>query len=411
MSVVGIPFLTVMGLSAAAAVLTAGGRAVREPSRTHLRRSVGSVVVRFRVPLLVGGVVALAVIAIPSLDLRLGLPSGASKPKSDTAHKAYDLTTKGFGVGFNGPLLIVTISKAASPNASTQLVANLKKENDVASVAAQPSVENTVVVQLIPRTGPNDPATADLVHAIRRDRTSIEGDTGATILVGGTTASNIDVSSKLSSALPVFLTVVVGLVFLLLTFAFRTILVPIKSIVGFLMSFFAAFGVEVAVFQWGWGKSLLGIEPSETISYLPIIHAGGGLRTFQRLRDLRRLANQRAVHPRRRRPRRRATRHCPVGPRRDVRRFDHVLDLRVVHVHPGHHHSRVRASVRYRRRPRRLRRPTPARTGDHGHRCAQFWYHPKWFAKYVPDPDIEGEQLTHEMAAAPAIAHAAAPDL
>ena len=129
----------------------------------------------------------------------------------------------------------------------------------------------TVVFRLIPKTGPNDPATADLVHGIRNDRAAIEGTTGATVLVGGTTASNIDVSSKLNSALPVFLVVVVGLAFILLTFAFRTILVPIKSIVGFLLSVLAALGAQVAIFQWGWGRHIFGITPSETISFLPIL--------------------------------------------------------------------------------------------------------------------------------------------
>jgi hypothetical protein len=109
------------------------------------------------------------------------------------------------------------------------------------------------------------------VHTLRDDRAVIEGQTGAHILVGGTTASNIDVSAKLSAALPTFLLVVVGLAFLLLTFAFRTILVPIKSILGFLLSMAAALGAQVAMFQWGWGQHIFGITPTETISFLPII--------------------------------------------------------------------------------------------------------------------------------------------
>ncbi|MGB2921073.1 MAG: MMPL family transporter, partial [Mycobacterium sp.] len=131
--------------------------------------------------------------------------------------------------------------------------------------------ESTAVIQVIPATGPNDTATADLVQRIRADRDMIEADTGATILVGGTTASNIDTSDKLAAALPVFVVVVVGLAFVLLTMAFRAALVPITSIIGFLLSVFAALGVQVAVFQWGWGASFLGITPGETISFLPII--------------------------------------------------------------------------------------------------------------------------------------------
>nr|WP_228768899.1 MMPL family transporter [Mycolicibacterium malmesburyense]CRL75386.1 RND superfamily drug exporter [Mycolicibacterium malmesburyense] len=123
----------------------------------------------------------------------------------------------------------------------------------------------------IPATGPNDTATADLVQRIRADRVAIEGDSGASILVGGTTASNIDTSDKLAEALPMSLLVVVGLAFILLTIAFRAALVPITSILGFLLSVFAALGVQVAVFQWGWGAEVLGITPGETISFLPII--------------------------------------------------------------------------------------------------------------------------------------------
>jgi uncharacterized membrane protein YdfJ with MMPL/SSD domain len=117
------------------------------------------------------------------------------------------------------------------------------------------------LIKLIPKSGPGDPATTALVHSIRDDRAAIEGQIGAHILVGGTTASNIDVSAKLSAALPIFLVVVVGLAFILLTFAFRTILVPIKSILGFLLSMAAALGAQVAMFQWGWGEHIFGITP------------------------------------------------------------------------------------------------------------------------------------------------------
>lgn len=108
---------------------------------------------------------------------------------------------------------------------------------------------------MIPETGPNDTATADLVQRIRADRDAIQAGTGATFLVGGNTASNIDTSDKLATALPIFLVVVVGLAFILLAVAFRAALVPITSIAGFLLSVFAAMGVQVAIFQWGWGQT------------------------------------------------------------------------------------------------------------------------------------------------------------
>src|SRR5712691_6732376 len=304
LTVVGIPFLTVMGLAAAASVTVAllialtllpamlgfagpkvarftrlpllGARAGRVARRSAADpdSSAGAgwarFVVRRRVPVLIGGIALLGVLAIPAASIHLGLPSGASQSKDNTQRKAYDLTTEGFGAGFNGPLLIVA-QGIHSPSDAGQLAAaptTLPAGAQVPPLAAQNGIP---LIRLIPTSGPNDPATASLVHTLRDHRAAIEGQTGAHILVGGTTASNIDVSSKLSSALPIFLIVVVGLAFILLTFAFRTILVPIKSILGFLLSMAAALGAQVAMFQWGWGEHIFGITPSETISFLPII--------------------------------------------------------------------------------------------------------------------------------------------
>ncbi|WP_052850267.1 MMPL family transporter [Streptomyces avicenniae] len=304
LSVVGIPFLTVMGLCAAASVLIAmlialtllpaflgfaGGRVVsfvRVPGRPGhperiARRSAndpGSTagaawarfVIRARVPVLIGGVALLGVLALPATQIELGLPSGASKPKSDTQRKAYDLIADGFGVGANGPLLVVAdgVDGQEPVRRITAALGDLPGVTSAEPVARRNGV---AVIQVVPRTGPSDPATADLVHRIRDRRASIEEGTGAHVTVGGTTASNIDVSSKLSSALPVFLVVVIGLAFVLLTFAFRTFFVPLKSIAGFLLSVCAAFGAQVAMFQWGWGRHLLDITPTETVSFLPII--------------------------------------------------------------------------------------------------------------------------------------------
>ncbi|BBY50775.1 membrane protein [Mycolicibacterium arabiense] len=306
LAVVGIPFLTYMGIAAAVSVLVAllialtllpallsfaGNRVSKfikaplqpqRPKEAALvaaytpRRTAGAAwarfVVRFRVPLLIAGVSALIVTGLPALGMHLGLPSGASQPETNTSRKAYDLTADSLGAGFNGPLLVVAdLSNAPNPAAVQAIADNLKREEGVV-VAAPAMVQNgAAIIQVIPSTGPNDTATADLVKRIRADRDAIVGDTGASILVGGTTASNIDTSDKLAAALPIFLVVVVGLAFVLLTIAFRTAIVPITSIVGFLLSVFAAMGVQVAVFQWGWAAGLLGITPGETISFLPII--------------------------------------------------------------------------------------------------------------------------------------------
>ncbi|HEX9624926.1 MAG TPA: MMPL family transporter, partial [Streptosporangiaceae bacterium] len=295
LTVVGIPFLTVMGLAAAASVTVAllialtllpamlgfagpkvaaftrlprlGARAERVARRSAADPDSPAgagwarFVVRYRVPVLVGGIALLGVLAIPAATIHLGLPSGASQSKDNTQRKAYDLTTEGFGAGFNGALLIVA-QEVRGPADTQAITAALTKLPDVAQVTPVTTQNGISLIKLIPKSGPGDPATTALVHTIRDDRAAIEGQTGAHILVGGTTASNIDVSAKLSSALPIFLVVVVGLAFILLTFAFRTILVPVKSILGFLLSMAAALGAQVALFQWGWGEHIFGITPA-----------------------------------------------------------------------------------------------------------------------------------------------------
>jgi RND superfamily putative drug exporter len=304
LTVVGIPFLTVMGLAAAASVTVAllialtllpamlgfAGTKVARFTRLPLlgaraervaRRSAADpdsprgarwarFVVRHRVPVLIGGTALLGVLAVPAASIQLGLPSGASQPAGNTQRQAYDLTTEGFGAGYNGPLLIVAQDVHSAAD-TRQLAAALAAMPDVAQVTPLAAQNEVALIRVIPKSGPSDPGTASLVHRLRDNRAAIEGQTSAHILVGGTTASNIDVSAKLSAALPIFLVVVVGLAFILLTFAFRTILVPLKSILGFLLSMSAALGAQVAIFQWGWGQHIFGITPAETISFLPII--------------------------------------------------------------------------------------------------------------------------------------------
>ena len=306
LAIVGIPFLTAMGLAAAATVsislliaLTllpalfgfAGAsvaKVISAPVRLghsregahiaahaeHLTAGMrwGRFVVRYRVPLLVAGTAALIVMGLPTLSMHFGLPNGATQPPSSTARKAYDITAEHLGPGFNGPLLVVAdLSDAKDPAAAVSLAAALKAEPGVVVAAPVVDQNSTAIIQVIPTTGPNDSATADLVKRIRADRAKIEGSTGARILIGGTTASNIDTSAKLAAALPIFLLAVIGPAFVLLSIAFRTGMVPLTSIIGFLLSVFAALGVQVAVFQWGWAAGTLGITPGETSGFIPII--------------------------------------------------------------------------------------------------------------------------------------------
>jgi RND superfamily putative drug exporter len=432
LSVVGIPFLTVMGLSAAAAVLIAllialtllpamlgfaGSKvtkflrlgrshharvadiAANEPSRT-LGAMRARFIVKYRLPVLAVGVAILVVLALPFRSIELGLPGASSKPTSDTSRRAYDLITAGFGVGINGALLVVA-SPVTDTAVTDLLVTNLGKVPNVAGATALVTTNQTSVVRVIPKTGPNDPATADLVHRIRDERATLEGSSGDRVLVGGVTASNIDVSSKLASALPIFLIVVVGLAFLLLTFAFRTILVPIKSIAGFLLSFMAAIGAQVAVFQWGWGGHVLGITPTETISFLPILMLAiiFGLSSDYEVFVVSRIKED----------------YTKTGDAVGAVERGTGLAARVVTAAALIMFT-IFVAFMFTKDPTikavgfsfaagvfldafvvRLTLVPAIMAVVH----SKLWYHPEWFAKYVPDPDIEGKKLEERFFSAP----------
>jgi RND superfamily putative drug exporter len=433
LTVVGIPFLTVMGLAAAASVTVAllialtllpallgfagpkvarftrlpflGARAERVARRSAADpdSSAGAgwarFVVRRRVPVLIGGIVLLGVLAIPAASIHLGLPSGASQSKDNTQRKAYDLTTEGFGAGYNGALLIVA-QGVRSPSGTQQIAGALTKMPDVAQVTPLAAQNGISLIRLIPKSGPSDPATATLVHTLRNDRTAIEGQTGAHVLVGGTTASNIDVSSKLSGALPVFLIVVVGLAFILLTFAFRTILVPIKSILGFLLSMAAALGAQVAMFQWGWGEHIFGITPSQTISFLPIIMLAiiFGLSSDYEVFVVSRIKEE---YTRNGDARRAVQRGVGVSARVVTAAALIMFFIFVAFMFTNDPTIKAigfsfAAGVFLDAFVVRLTL-VPAVMAIIR---SKLWYHPEWFARYIPNPDIEGQRLEHEVARA-----------
>lgn len=431
LTVVGIPFLTVMGLAAAASVAIAllialtllpailgfagtkvarftrlpgfGARAERVARRSadDPDSATGAgwarFVVRHRVPMLIGGIVLLGILAIPATQIQLGLPSGASQPTDNTQRKAYDLTTEGFGAGFNGALLIVA-QNVANPADTAQIAGTLATMPDVAKVTPVTAHNGTSLIQVIPKSGPTDGATTHLVHTLRDNRAAIEGRTGAHIMVGGTTASNIDVSSKLSAALPIFLVVVVGLAFILLTFAFRTILVPIKSILGFLLSMSAALGAQVAMFQWGWGKHLFGITPTETISFLPIIMLAiiFGLSSDYEVFVVSRIKEEYTRNGDARRAVQRGT-----GLSARVVTAAALIMFSIFVAFMFSHDPTIKAIgfsfaagvfldafvVRLTLVPAIMAIIR-----------SKLWYHPEWFARHVPDPDIEGQQLEHKAA-------------
>ncbi|MCC9156430.1 MMPL family transporter [Streptomyces parvulus] len=249
------------------------------PAKANLGTRWASFVVRRPLAVLLLGVIGLGAAAIPASDLELGLPDDGSQPTSTTQRRAYDLLSEGFGPGFNGPLLVVVDAKGsdAPKDAFTQVSDEIKGLDGV--VAVTPPAPNkggdTATISVIPDSKPSSVQTEDLVHAIRDAGGDIKAGTGAETLVTGSTAMNIDVSEKLNDALLPYLVLVVGLAFLLLIVVFRSILVPLKAALGFLLSVMAALGAVVAVFQWGWLSGLMGVEETGPVmSMMPIFMVG-----------------------------------------------------------------------------------------------------------------------------------------
>ncbi|MDX3782472.1 MMPL family transporter [Streptomyces europaeiscabiei] len=238
-----------------------------------------SFVVRRPVAVLLFGVVGLGAVALPATQLELGLPDDGSQATSTTQRRAYDLLSEGFGPGFNGPLMVVVDAKdSASPQeAATAVTDGIKGLKDVVTVtpATFNKAGDTAMITVIPKSKPSSTQTEDLVHTIRDAGAGVTADTDAKVLVTGATAMNIDFSQKLTDALLPYLALVVGLAFLLLIVIFRSILVPLKAALGFLLSVLAALGAVVAVFQWGWLAGLIGVEETGPImSMMPIFMVG-----------------------------------------------------------------------------------------------------------------------------------------
>lgn len=309
LSVVNIPMLTKMGIAAAGTVaiavlialtmipallgyagrrvkpagqkskLLGGGRTPKKPGRPNMGTRWASFVVRRPVAVLLLGVLGLGAAAVPAASLELGLPDDGSQPTSTTQRRAYDLLSEGFGPGFNGPLMVVVDAKdSAHPKkAFSEVGDEIKGLKDVVTVT--PAVPNkagdTATITVVPRSKPSSKTTEDLVHAIRDKGAGITAETDSKVLVTGTTAMNIDVSQRLNDALLPYLALVVGLAFLLLIVVFRSVLVPLKAALGFLLSVMAALGAVVAVFQWGWLSGLMNVEQTGPVmSMMPIFMVG-----------------------------------------------------------------------------------------------------------------------------------------
>ncbi|MEU1981693.1 MMPL family transporter [Nocardia sp. NPDC019395] len=264
--------------------------------RTHGRRWVEGIS-RRKWPALVGGIAIAAIAAIPMTSMQLALPDDSSKPVGSDARTAYDLITDNFGAGANGPLVVVVdTANAPDPAAAVQTVTDDlqamagRAGSDVATVVpavtgntpqAQQAFQQQLAavrfatVTVIPGSGPSDQATKDLVAEIRTTVADLPAKTGARALVTGQTAVGVDIAGKLSEVFPIYLAVVVGLAIFLLIAVFRSIWVPIKAALGFLLSVGVSLGATVAVFQWGWLNQLIGVDSTSPVLFiLPILLTG-----------------------------------------------------------------------------------------------------------------------------------------
>lgn len=303
-----IPFLTTMGIAAAVAVAVAVliavtltpavlgfvkhravGRARRAarrsrgtadaaPRRGFAARWVGAVT-RHPVVTTVAVVLGLGLLAAPVGSLALALPNAGVLPKDNEARIGYDLTSEHFGAGFNGPLILTgTIVTSEDP---LGLMDDLKREVEAidgvkeVALATPNETADTGIVQVVPETGPDDPATSDLVRELRAHHDEWLDEYGIDLKVTGSTAVGIDISDRLGGALVPFGVFVVGLSFVLLMIVFRSIWVPLKAALGYLLSILAAFGVVAAVFSWGWGADLLHVaRTGPIIAFMPIVVMG-----------------------------------------------------------------------------------------------------------------------------------------
>ncbi|MCX5561746.1 MMPL family transporter [Streptomyces sp. NBC_00038] len=306
LSVIGIRMLTDIGVGAAFAVVVAvvialtllpamlgfaGTRITAGKLKTRRRRAEergegealgvrwARFVLRNPVKVLAVSVAGLLLLAIPALSLQLGMPTDATATPDSTQRTAYDTITDGFGPGYNGPLTVVVDARTSDdPKAAADdAVTLLDGLPDVASVSPATFNESgdVALIRAVPGSSPSGQETVDLVTDIRDRGAALRDETGAELMVTGTTALNIDISKKLSDALLPYLCVVVGLALVLLMLVFRSILVPVKAAAGFLLSVLATLGVVVAVFQWGWLADVFGVDQTGPIvSVLPIFMVG-----------------------------------------------------------------------------------------------------------------------------------------
>ncbi|PWW05154.1 RND superfamily putative drug exporter [Paenibacillus cellulosilyticus] len=308
MLVIGIAFLSTMALVAAASVFInvlialtllpallglVGERICSEKARKNAASKGKSAArhgfayrwangtVKYRWPIIIASVVILGVAAIPVAKMDMGIPSGATANFDTATRQSYDAITKGFGEGFNGSLLLVArpndASNKVTPEVLGALVQGLQQHDDVMIVNPMGINEtgDLAIISLIPNSGPTDAITKDLVNDLRDPNSAIAQASDVSIGVTGFTAINIDMSAKLAEVFPLYVGIIVILSIIILLLVFRSVIVPIKATIGFLLSILATFGITTAVFQWGWLHSLFGFDTGgPLLSFMPIMVTG-----------------------------------------------------------------------------------------------------------------------------------------
>jgi putative drug exporter of the RND superfamily len=223
---------------------------------------------------LVPAAATLLVMAIPVFSMHLGFSDNGNNPTSMHSRRSYDLLKEGFGPGSNGPLTLVadlSHGGADKVDAVKQAVAKTPGIVQVGDLRFN-AAKDTAVFTAIPSTSQQDSATADIVNNLRDNvLPSALGNSGGRVLVAGQTAASVDIGNRISSRLPLLFGGVIGLSFLLLMAVFRSVLVAVKAAVMNLLSIGASYGVLVAVFQWGWGAKIIGIEKGPVETFLPMM--------------------------------------------------------------------------------------------------------------------------------------------
>ncbi|MEQ7050017.1 MMPL family transporter [Paenibacillaceae sp. P-4] len=303
LAVTGIPFIAVMGVAGAFTVLVAvlisvivvpallgmaGERirpkskaaSIQNPSKDNAHSSRwGRIVTKYPLPIALAGVLLLGAISLPALHLQTGLPDKGSKSIDTTERRGYDLIAEGFGPGMNGPLAIILNAETTDNLQATfaKIGKELSKLPNVAmAILPVPNATGKIaMVTIIPGTEPKDEKTTDLVHLIRDKAAEFKQQDQVEVMVTGSTAVNIDITEKLNEALPKFAALIVGLALILLMMVFRSILVPIKAVIGYLLTLTATLGFVVFVVQDGNLAKLFDIPVAgPVLNFLPILTAG-----------------------------------------------------------------------------------------------------------------------------------------